>query len=59
MKGKVKGIMKSEKTNIICLECDYKFKKKIDKYTCEIECPRCNSIDIEIDINYVLSIHNI
>lgn len=35
-------------TQIKCMECGHKFKKKIGKNTTEIKCPKCKGYDTEI-----------
>lgn len=36
-----------EKSDIVCLECGKKFKKKITNFS-EIKCPKCGGYDTEI-----------
>lgn len=38
---------KDEKTQMECIECGKKFKKKIGKNTYEVKCPKCGSYDTE------------
>jgi Zn finger protein HypA/HybF involved in hydrogenase expression len=38
----------TNKTNIECMECGYKFKKTIGPKTTIIKCPKCHSEDIDI-----------
>jgi DNA-directed RNA polymerase subunit RPC12/RpoP len=38
---------KSESTQLQCMECGKRFKKKIGKNTFEVKCPKCGSYDTE------------
>ena len=38
---------KSESTEMECIECGKKFKKKLGKKTLEVKCPKCGSYDTE------------
>lgn len=34
-------------TQMQCMECGHKFKKKIGKNTTEVKCPKCKGYDTE------------
>ena len=38
---------KSSSTQMQCMECGKKFKKKIGKNTFEVQCPKCKGYDTE------------
>jgi len=37
----------SDKTQMQCIECGKRFKKKIGSKTFEVKCPKCGSYDTE------------
>ena len=38
----------SDTTNMECMECGHKFKKKISSSTVEVKCPKCKGYDTEV-----------
>lgn len=39
---------KGSKTQMECMECGHKFKKKIGKKTIEVKCPKCGGYDTDV-----------
>ena len=38
----------SQKTDMECMECGHKFKKKIGKGTAYVKCPKCGGVDTDL-----------
>lgn len=38
---------KSQSSQLQCMECGHKFKKKIGRGTVEVKCPKCKGYDTE------------
>jgi Zn finger protein HypA/HybF involved in hydrogenase expression len=36
------------KTEMECMECGHKFKKKLSKNTATVKCPKCKGYDVDI-----------
>ena len=36
------------KTEMECMECGHKFKKKLSKNTTEVKCPKCGGYDTDV-----------
>jgi len=41
------GEAKTSGTQMKCMECGHKFKKKLGKNTIEVKCPKCKGYDVE------------
>jgi NAD-dependent SIR2 family protein deacetylase len=39
---------KGSSTQMECMECGHKFKKKIGKKTVEVKCPKCGGYDTDV-----------
>ena len=46
--GRVGSKKQDTRTQMICLECDHKFKKKITESTYEVRCPKCGGYDTDL-----------
>lgn len=45
---KFREYLKEESTQMKCMECGHKFKKKITKKTVEVKCPKCGGYDTDV-----------
>jgi len=43
----LQGLAEGQATQMQCMECGKKFKKKIGPKTYEVKCPKCGSYDTE------------
>lgn len=41
---------KSKSTQMECMECGHKFKRKLTQKSDEVKCPKCGSYDISDDV---------
>jgi len=48
IREKIQKLFEDASTKLECMECGYKFKKKIGK-NLEVQCPKCGSYDIELN----------
>lgn len=42
-----KKLKRNGSTQLVCIECDHKFKKKLGSHTIEVKCPKCGGYDVE------------
>lgn len=40
------------KTLLVCLECGHRFRRKLGPRTFEVRCPKCGSVDVEVERDY-------
>ena len=43
----IREIINEQKTQMCCIECGHKFKKKLGPRTFEVRCPKCKGYDVE------------
>ena len=45
---KFRDYLKEATTQMKCMECGHKFKKKLGKNTTEVKCPKCKGYDTDV-----------